>query len=73
MVVVISDTHPNSLINSTVSPNVKTAKEGVGVRFLVHSTSGMRRAYWSFGMGARVNDKQVNYSHRCAQTKQQVG
>ncbi len=28
---------------------------------------------WSFGMGTRKNDKEVNYSHRPAQTKNQVG
>jgi hypothetical protein len=30
---------------------------------------GGRRACWSSGMGIRKNDKQVNYSHRLAQTK----
>jgi hypothetical protein len=30
-------------------------------------------ACWSSKMGTRKGDKQVNYSHRLAQTKQQVG
>jgi len=34
---------------------------------------GGKGACWSSGMGAMKNDKQVNYSHRLAQTKQQVG
>jgi hypothetical protein len=34
---------------------------------------GSRGACWSFGMGIRKSDKQVNYSHRLAQAKQQVG
>ncbi len=33
---------------------------------------GGRGACWSSGMGTRKSDKQVNYSHRFAQT-QQVG
>jgi hypothetical protein len=32
-----------------------------------------RGACWSFGIGIRKSDKQINYSHRPAQTKQQVG
>jgi hypothetical protein len=38
---------------------------------LQHSES--KRACWSSGMGTRTNDKEVNYSHGFAQTKQQVG
>jgi hypothetical protein len=29
--------------------------------------------WWSFGIGTRKSDKQVNYSHGPTQTKQQVG
>jgi hypothetical protein len=32
-----------------------------------------RGACWSSEMGTRMNDKQINYSHELAQTKQQVG
>jgi hypothetical protein len=32
-----------------------------------------RKACWSFKMGTKMNDKQVNYSHEPTQTKQQVG
>ncbi len=31
-----------------------------------------RRVCWSSMIGTRMNDKQVNYSHELAQTKQQV-
>jgi hypothetical protein len=34
---------------------------------------GGRGVCWSSGMGTRKSDKQVNYSHRLAQTKQQIG
>jgi hypothetical protein len=34
---------------------------------------GGRMACWNFGMGTKKSDKQVNYSHWPAQTKQQVG
>ncbi len=51
---------------------METLEEGVGVFSLTHSTLGGKRACWSSRMGIRMNDKQVNYSHECAQTKQQV-
>jgi hypothetical protein len=34
---------------------------------------GGKGACWSFEMKTRKNDKQVNYSHEFAQTKQQLG
>jgi hypothetical protein len=34
---------------------------------------GGRGVCWSSGMGTRKIDKQLNYSHEPAQTKQQVG
>jgi hypothetical protein len=33
---------------------------------------GGRGVCWSSGMGIRMSDKRVNYSHKLAQTKQQV-
>jgi hypothetical protein len=47
-------------------------EEGVGMRSLTCSISGVKNACWNFGMGIRTNDKWVNYSHGLAQTKQQV-
>ncbi len=32
-----------------------------------------RRARWSSGMGTKMSDKHINYSHKLAQTKKQVG
>jgi hypothetical protein len=68
------DTPPNSSIDSTTSPKVKTTK---GIRswgMLPNSYHfGGRKACWSFEMGIKTNDKWVNYSHGLAQTKQQVG
>jgi hypothetical protein len=41
---------PNSLIDSTISPKMKTTKEeGVGVRSLVHSTSRVERCAGALG------------------------
>jgi len=40
----LSDTPPSSLMDSTVSPKVKTTEgegEGIGARSLVHNTSGV--------------------------------
>jgi len=34
---------------------------------------GGRRSCWNSEMKFRKNDKQINYSHKFAQTKQQVG
>ncbi len=34
---------------------------------------GGKGACWSSGMGIKMSDKRVNYSHRPAQTKQEVG
>jgi len=51
-----------------MNSKVKTMEgEKVGVHF------GGKRACWSFGMGTRKIDKQINYSYEPAQTKQQVG
>jgi hypothetical protein len=72
------NTPPNSLKDSNVSLKMKTTEEkGVEGCSLTRNTSrggmGVRRACWSFGMGTRMNDKGVNYSHGLAQTKQQIG
>jgi hypothetical protein len=43
------------------------------MRSLAHNTLGVRRVCWHSRMKTRMSDKQVNYSHRLAQNKQQVG
>jgi hypothetical protein len=48
-------------------------KKEFGLCSLTCSTSRVRGARWSFKMETRMSDKQVNYSHKLAQTKQQVG
>jgi len=60
-------------MDSTASPKVKTVEgEGVGVHFLVHSTSGVEGCAKVPGWGlGRL--KVTNYSHELAQIKQQVG
>jgi hypothetical protein len=67
------DTPPSSLMDSIASPKLKTTKgEGVGVRSLVRNTSRVEGVLelWD---GTKKIDKQINYSHELAQTKQQVG
>jgi len=68
-----SDAPPNSLMDSTTSPKVKTL-EGkiIGARSLACNTSGVE-AVLEFQNGTRMSDKRVNYSSGLAQTKQQVG
>jgi hypothetical protein len=69
-----NDAPPNPLVDSNASPKVKIMEEeGVGARSLAHNISRVRGACWSSGMGTRMNDKRVNYLHRPAQMKQQVG
>jgi hypothetical protein len=51
-----SDAHANFLKDSNVNPKVKTT-EGVGVRFLVCNTSGVRGACWNSRMRIRMGDK----------------
>jgi hypothetical protein len=51
---------------------VKIIEEGIKVRSLAYNTSRVRKACWSFGMGTKMSDKRINYSHLHAQTKQQV-
>jgi hypothetical protein len=67
-------TLPNSSKDSNVIMKVKTIKEKrVGMRSLVHNTLGVRGVCWRSRMKTKMSDKQVNYSHRPTQTKQQVG
>jgi hypothetical protein len=40
---------------------------------LACNTLGVKRHCWGFGMGIRISENLVNYSHEPAQTKQQVG
>ncbi len=64
------DTPPHS----NASLKVKTLEEkGIGVHSLIRNTSKVKWVCWSFGVKTKTNDKQVNYSHGFAQTKQQVG
>jgi hypothetical protein len=59
----INDPPPNPLLDSTVSPKVKTSEEGVMARFLTHNTSKVRGPCWSSKMGTRTINKQINYLH----------
>jgi len=54
-----NDAPLNSLKDSNVSLKAKTSEEeeGVEVCFLIRHTSRVKGAYWSFGMGIRMNDK----------------
>ncbi len=68
------DAPPNSLMDSTANPKVKTTEgKRIGAHSLARSTLGVERACRSFGMGTRLSDKQVNYSHEPPQIKQQGG
>ncbi len=68
------DAPPSSLMDSTMSPKVMTTKRGrVGARSLACNILGVERVCGSFEMGTRNIDKQVNYLHGPAKTKQQVG
>ncbi len=40
---------------------------------LAHNTLRVEGAWWSFGMGIKKSDKRINYLHKPAQTKVQVG
>jgi hypothetical protein len=39
----------------------------------MHNILRGKRAFWNSEMGIKTSDKQVNYSHKPTQTKQQVG
>jgi hypothetical protein len=66
------DAPQSSLMDSTVSLKRKTTKrEGVGVCFLAGNISGVDGCAGVPGWTRKIN-KQVNYSHKPSQTKQQV-
>jgi len=66
------DAPPNSLMDSTTSPKVKTTVgEGVGACSLAHNTLGVEGRARAPN-GTKKIDKQFNHSHGPAQTKQQV-
>ncbi len=69
----LNDAPPNSLKDSNASPKMKSIEERIGARFLAHSTFRVRGVCWNPEMETRMNDKQVNYSYKSAQAKQQVG
>jgi hypothetical protein len=61
---------PSYLMDSIASPKLKITKgEGIGARSLVRSISGVEGVLelWD---GTKKIDKQINYSHKLAQTKQ---
>jgi hypothetical protein len=52
-------------MDSITGPKVTTMEgKGVGVHSFARSTLGLKGVCWSFGMGTRKIDKQVNYSHK---------
>jgi hypothetical protein len=56
---------PNSLKDSNANPKVKKTKEKeVGVGFLTHNISGLRRVSLNYRMGTKNSDKRINYSHK---------
>jgi hypothetical protein len=62
-----NDTPPSSLMDSTMSPKVKTTKgKGIKAHSLARSISSVENVCWSFGMGISKIDKQVTYSHKLA-------
>jgi len=69
-----NDTPPISLMSSTVGPNGENNPTIRNWGMLPGSQHfGGKGACWSFEMGTKKSDKKINYSHRHAQTKQQVG
>jgi hypothetical protein len=73
LIMPLTDASPSSLMDSIASPKVKTMKrKGVGVHFLAYNISGVEGVLELYD-GTRKIDKQFNYSHRHAQTKQEVG
>jgi hypothetical protein len=70
---IMVDAPSNFLIDSIASPkgenNERIMSWGT-LPGLQHF--GGKGARWNFGMGTRESDKQVNYSHGLAQTKQQI-
>jgi len=52
---------------------MKITKKGIGARSLIRNIYKVRGAWWGFEMKIKTSDKQVNYSYKSTQTKQQVG
>ncbi len=67
-----NDAPTSSLMDSIVSPKVKTTKGGVGGTPWL-TTLGVQRGMLELWNGIRLIDKQINCSHMHAQTKQHVG
>jgi hypothetical protein len=63
----ITDAPRNSLMDSTMSPKGENSGrvKNWGTLFNLQHFGG-RGACWSFEMGTRKNDNQVNYSHEPA-------
>ncbi len=60
----VTDTPPNSLMDSIVSPKVENSERIMSWVTLPGSQHlGGRRVCWISRMGTRKSDKQVNYSH----------
>jgi hypothetical protein len=60
----------SALMDWNADPKMKTTEGGVGAPSLAYSISGVEGVCWSSRMGTKKIDKQVNYSHGLAQTKQ---
>jgi len=58
----------HSLKDSNVNSKVKS-EERVRVHSLINNTPKVKRACWSSGMGTRMSDKWINYSHKLTQAK----
>jgi hypothetical protein len=67
-----NDAPPHSLKYSNANSKLKTTKERVKVRSLTHNILGVEGCVGAWD-GTKMSDKWVNYSHRPAQPKQQVG
>jgi hypothetical protein len=60
----------DSIVNPKGGNNEWTRNRGT---FLGFQHFGGRGVCYSSGMGIKKSDKQINYSHGCAKTKQHVG
>ncbi len=70
----VGDTLLNSLMDSITNPTGENNRRirSWGTLFGSRHLRG-KGACWSSEMGTRESDKKINYSHKLAQTKQQVG
>jgi hypothetical protein len=60
------DAPPNSLINSTANPKVKSTRIRSWGTFPNSQHFEGKGACWSSKRGTKTSDKRVNYSHRPA-------